>query len=139
MLLNSYNNDFDNIIITSTDQNDWPSEIEDKNSLTLLISKKKSHVILQNQEQENMLKDIGFCHSWEIYPTNTEKSVIGYCYKNRFRCCKIAFKKLVHETVTGESIGNKIAEKIVKPKPISDDNSRMMKKTLLHRRNDKKY
>ena len=88
-----------------------------------------------------MLKDIGFCHSWEIYPTNTEKIVIGYSYKNRFRCCKIASKKLVHETVeaTGESIGNKMAEKIVKPKPISDDNSRLMKKYLLHRRNDKKY
>ena len=39
MLLKLYNNDFDNIIITSTDQNDWPSEIEDKISLTLLISK----------------------------------------------------------------------------------------------------
>ena len=32
-----------------------------------------------------------------------------------------------------------MAEKIVKPKPISDDNSRLMKKYLLHRRNDKKY
>ena len=39
MLLKLYNNDFDNIIITSTDQNDWPLEIEDKISLTLLISK----------------------------------------------------------------------------------------------------
>ena len=35
----TYNTDFDEIIITFTDQNDKPLEIEDKVNLTLLINK----------------------------------------------------------------------------------------------------
>ena len=55
-----------------------------------------------------MSKDMGFCHSGEIYPTNTG--------------CKNCFQKVVHKTAnaTGELIGNKIVKKIVKPKPVPD-------------------
>ena len=49
---------FDEIIITFTDQNCKPLEIEDKANLTLLINKQKFKDILQNQEQENMLLDM---------------------------------------------------------------------------------
>ena len=61
----------------------------------------------------------GFCHLHEIYPTNTEK-IIGYCYKNRTRCYKTYSKKAVNKAAkaTGKFIGNKIAHKIVKPKPM---------------------
>ena len=39
---------------------------------------------------------------------------------------KIASKKVLHKAieVTGELIGNKIADKIAKPKPVSDENLR---------------
>ena len=49
---------FDEIIITFTDKNGKPLQIEDKANLTLLINKQKFKDILQNQEQENMLLDM---------------------------------------------------------------------------------
>ena len=39
MFLKTYNTEFDEIIITFTDQNGRPLEIEDKVNLTLLINK----------------------------------------------------------------------------------------------------
>ena len=44
------------------------------------------------------------------------EKIIGYCYKNRTRCYKLApasSKKVVHKIVeaTGELIGNKIPKK----------------------------
>ena len=41
VFLKTYDTDFDEIIITFTDQNSRPLEIEDKVNLTLLINKKK--------------------------------------------------------------------------------------------------
>ena len=63
MFLKTYNTEFDEIIIIFTDQNGRPLEIEDKANLTLLINK-------QNQEQENMLKDIDLYHSQENIKNN---------------------------------------------------------------------
>ena len=60
--LKTYTREFDEIIITFTDQNYRPLEIEDKIDLTLLVNKQKWRDILQNQEQENMTKDMVFCH-----------------------------------------------------------------------------
>ena len=47
------------------------------------------------------------------------------CYEKK-TATKTSFKKVVHKTAkrTGESIGNKFANKIVKPKSISEMNSR---------------
>ena len=39
-------------------------------------------------------------------------------------------KKVVHEA-TGEFIGNKIADKIVKQKPVIDENSRNMEEIII--------
>ena len=52
------------------------------------------------------------------------EKLIWYCYKNRTKCCKIASKNVVHKTAeaTGELIGNKITEEIVKTKPATDEN-----------------
>ena len=46
--------------------------------------------------------------------------------KNRTRCCKNCFKKVVHKTAeaTGELIENQITVQISKAKPVSDGNSR---------------
>ena len=59
VFLKTYNIEFDEIIITFTDENVRPSEIV---NLTLLINKQKLRDILQNQEQKNMLKDMDFYH-----------------------------------------------------------------------------
>ena len=39
MFLKTYNTEFDDIVITFTDENSKPLEIEDKVNLTMLISK----------------------------------------------------------------------------------------------------
>ena len=60
-----------------------------------------------------------FCHLGDFYLTN-KKAIIGHCYKNRTRC----FKKVAHKVAeeTRECIGNKIANKIMKPKPVPNEN-----------------
>ena len=65
-----------------------------------------------------------FCHSHEIYPTNTEKR-IGYCRKNRTRC----FQKTSPQN--REFIGNKNTEKIMKPKPMPDMNSKNIEEIVI--------
>ena len=50
VFLETYNNEFDYIMITFTDQNDRPLKIEDKVNLALLIDKQKQHLIIQYQE-----------------------------------------------------------------------------------------
>ena len=67
VLLKTYNIEFDEIIITFTDENVRPSEIV---NLTLLINKQKLRDILQNQEQKNMLKDMDFYHLHENIKKN---------------------------------------------------------------------
>ena len=67
-----------------------------------------------------------FCHFQEVYPTITEKK---YWTLTRLDATKTASKKVVHKRAEaiGELIGNKIDKVIVKPKPISDENSRNVK------------
>ena len=50
-------------------------------------------------------------------------------------------KIIVHKTVeaTEELVGNKIAETIVKQKPITEKNSRNIEEIVFHLRKDKKY
>ena len=62
VLLKTFNTDFDEIIITLTDQNGRPLNIEDKVNLTLLITQWKCDDILQNKQHENMLMDMDFYH-----------------------------------------------------------------------------
>ena len=68
--LKTYNTQLDEMIITFTDQNGRPLEIEDKINSRLLISKQKCDDILQNQEQENMLKGMNFYHLLENIRNN---------------------------------------------------------------------
>ena len=64
------NTGFDETIIIFTDQNGRPLGIEDKVNLKLLINKhdlqaEQCNDTLQNEEQENMLKDMDLYHSLE--------------------------------------------------------------------------
>ena len=65
VFLKTYNTEFDEILITFADQIGRPLEIEDKVNLTLLINKEKCNNILQNQEKENMCKDMDFYYLLE--------------------------------------------------------------------------
>ena len=65
MFLKTYNIEFDEIIITFTDQNGSPLEEEHKLNLTLLTNTKKCDNILQNQDQEKMLNATDFYHLQE--------------------------------------------------------------------------
>ena len=55
------------------------------------------------------------------------EKLIGYCNKNRARCCKNYFQNSIYKTAEAaeESIGSKIAKKIMKPKLAPDENSRV--------------
>ena len=53
------------------DQNGRLLETEDEVNLALLINKQKSDDILQNQEQENKLKDTDFHHFQENIKNQT--------------------------------------------------------------------
>ena len=69
----------------------------------------------QNQNTEDTLKDMAFCHLQENLVINMVKKINGYCNKNRNRrWIKTAFKQVIQKTAeaTRDLIGNKIADKI---------------------------
>ena len=86
-----------------------------------------------------MSKDLNFCHLQEIYLTNSEKKLIGTATKAGLYVAKPASKK-VYKTAeaTEELTGQKMAQKIVKPKPVLDVNSRNFKEIVIHQKKDKK-
>ena len=86
-----------------------------------------------------MSKDLNFCHLQEIYLTNSEKKLIGTVTKAGLYVAKPASKK-VYKTAeaTEELTGQKMAQKIVKPKPVLDVNSRNVKEIVIHQKKDKK-
>ena len=53
--------------------------------------------------------------------------------KNRTKCCKDCFEKKIQKTAeaTRELMGIKIAEKIVKPHPLPDMNSRNVEEIVI--------
>ena len=79
VFLKTYDTDFDEIIITFTDQNSRPLEIEDKVNLTLLLIK-RNDLIFYRTKNKKMLKnkrygkDIDSYHLVEIYLTNIKSN-----------------------------------------------------------------
>ena len=63
------------------------------------------------------------------------KEVIGYCTKAGLDTAKTFSKKLVHKTAeaTFELIGNKISKKFMKPKPVTNENSRNVEEIVIPR------
>ena len=61
------------------------------------------------------------------------EKIIEYRYKNRNRSCKNCFQKVVPKTAeaTRELIGNKITEKVLKPKPVPDESSRNAEEVVI--------
>ena len=69
----------------------------------------------------------------EICPKNTGKKLLDAATKARPDTLKTASKKAVYQTpnATGEFIGNKIADKIVKAKSVPDENSRNVEEIVI--------
>ena len=109
------NKEFYGIIVTFTNQNDRPLEIEDEVNLTLLIINRND----TNQEPRTRkyAKGYGFL-SFAGNPSNKYGKQL---LNNGLKALKTASKKVVHKPadVAGEFIGRKITEK--KQKPVSDD------------------
>ena len=65
----------------------------------------------------------------------------GYCYKNKTSCSKNCYQKASHNATeaTGEFIGTKITNKIVKSKLMSDVNSKNVEEIVFHQKKEKGY
>ena len=65
----------------------------------------------------------------------------GYCYKNRTSCSKNCYQKASHKATeaTGEFIGTKITNKIVKSKLMFDVNSKNVEEIVFHQKKEKGY
>ena len=80
-----------------------------------------------------MSKDMDFYHLQEIFLRNfldTGQDAL-----------KTAYKKVVHKAAkaTGQCIGNEIADKIVKPKHVIDENPRNFEEIIIPPEKEKKY
>ena len=114
VFLKTYNTEFDDIVITFTDQNGRPLEIEHKVNFTLLIDKQKCNDILQNQGQKNMLKDMDFYHLRE---------------NNYWIQDQMPPKKLVHKA--GEYLRNKIADVVTMSNDDSIEEQEPVEETII--------
>ena len=72
-----------------------------------------------------MSKDMEFCHSQEIYPTNMENNYWILLLKQT-RCTNNCFQKGVYKAAkaTEKLPGDKISNEIVKPKLVSEESLR---------------
>ena len=114
VFLKTYNIEFDKIIITFTDQNGRPLEIEDKVNYHLLIN--RNSMLFYRSKNKKICQRIWIFvilekSIWQIW-----ENIITYATKAGLNALKSVSKKVAHKTAaaTGKLIGNKIANKIVK-------------------------
>ena len=74
-----------------------------------------------------------FCHLREIYVTKMDNNYWILLQKSELDALKTASKKLVHKAAeaTGEFIGNKLADKIVKTKLLLAEHSRKVEEIII--------
>ena len=74
-----------------------------------------------------------FCHLQEIYLANMGKKLTDTATKTGLNAASTTSKKIIHKVVevAGELIGNKIADKIVKPKPMPSAKSRDVEEIVI--------
>ena len=136
MFLKINNIEFDEIIITFTDQNGRPLEIEDKVTLTLLINKQAK---MTDYSIEPRTRNKLFCNGYGLDMYFAKKFASKYrkqLLDTGIDALKITSKKVFHKAAeaTGEFIGNKIADKIVK----TNENSRNVKEIIIPPQEKKK-
>ena len=88
----------------------------------MLINKLKCDVVPQNQEQENMLKDVDFCHFLE----NIKKQLLN----TRLDSLKTTSRKVVHKAVN--FLGNIFADAVTSQTNIKLWNKNLLKKLFFH-------
>ena len=122
--------------LTFTDQNVRSLEI----NLTLLINKQitcsPSLAMRRYSVQSKARKQVNgywFLSSARNLPNKHGKQLLDIDAKAGLDLIKSASKIVVHKAAekTGEFIGNKIAEKIVKPKSVSDENLRNIEEMII--------
>ena len=94
------------------DQNGRPLKTDDKVNFTLLINSNDTLHYRSN------VKGHGFLSFAKNLSQKYRKQLLKTAPETGLDPLKTASKK-----TTGEFIGNKIADKLVKPKPVSDENS----------------
>ena len=113
--MNIVNTEFSFVEVFFTDQACKALEIEHNVNLTLTIRQtlQKSDK-QQNQDLENALKDMTFCHLQENLGINMVNELMDTATKTGIDAAKTALKRVVQKTAeaTGHLIGNKIADKI---------------------------
>ena len=90
VLLKTYNTEFDDIIITFSDQNGRLFEIADTMSLTLLIINRNETLLFRTNNNKVRQKDMDFCQSRQIYPANLRKKLIENATKTGLDAAKSA-------------------------------------------------
>ena len=109
-------------------QND---KLLNKVNLTMLIDKQKWHALRAQQysiepRTRKYIKGYGFLSFTKNISNKYGKQLLDTATKTGLDALKSASKKVVHKAAEaiGEFIGNNIADKIVKPKPVIDANYR---------------
>ena len=84
------------------------------------------------------VKGYGFLPFARNWSNKYEEQLLETRTKTGLDALKTAFKRVIHKTIeaTGEVISTKIVHKILKPKLVCDENSRMVKKQLLYQRRE---
>ena len=127
VFLKSYNAEFDGNIVTFTDQNVRPWEIEGKWIWNCLLIN-TNDVLFHRTRSKKICQKVWifiFC-KMETMETSKHGKILNTARKTGLNEAKTASQKVVYKTAetTGELIGNKIGEKFVKPKHVPDMNSR---------------
>ena len=76
-------------------------------------------------------KEFGFLLFARNLPKKYGKKTIQCCYENRPIWPEKRFQKSKTAAATGELIGNKVPEKIVKPKPVTEANLRNVEEMVI--------
>ena len=124
MFLKTYNTEFDDIIITFSDQNGRSLEIEDKVNLHCLLINRNDMFFYRTNNKKGYIKGYGFLSFTRNISYKYEKKLLNTTTKTGLDAAKTASKKIVHKTAEaiGKLIGNKVAKKIVKPKLMPEAN-----------------
>ena len=120
VIFKTYHSEFDDIIIIFTDQNG----LKDFAWHCLLIS--RNDILFYKPRKKKGVKGYGFLPFVRYLSDKYGEKLFDASIKIGLDSAKAASKNLIHKTseASGELIGNKIDEKILKPKPVPNMNSR---------------
>ena len=90
-------------------------------------------IICYSREPKKICKRIWTFVIWEKSLQQIPKKIVGCCYKNINKCFKNCDQKVYDKAAeaTVEFLGNKIAIKTVKPKPLSDEISGNVEEAII--------